>query len=89
MEQVVSSEKKLALVCQCCGFAQSFKDGEDAFRAGWDCPPHFSGYVSCNLCPGSWIIMGETGRHAAAHERWKREGRPAEFEWPNDLETLG
>lgn len=44
----------MKLKCECCGFEQEFKDGEEAFQAGWDAPPHFSQYVSCNLCPGSW-----------------------------------
>lgn len=76
----------MKLKCQCCGFEQEFKDGEEAFRAGWDAPPYFTGYVACNLCPGSWVVFGETAKHAAAHARWEQEGRPAEFEWPRNEE---
>lgn len=74
------------LTCQCCGYAREFEDGQAAFDAGWDAPPTFTTHVSCDLCPGSWIVLGCTGMHAAAHARWEREGRPAEFEWPRKEE---
>jgi hypothetical protein len=73
----------MTLKCQCCGFEKEFADGEEAFQAGWDAPPHFSGYVACDLCPGSFVVLGMTDQHSAAHEKWKREGRPAEFEPPD------
>jgi hypothetical protein len=73
----------MKLKCQCCGFEQEFLDGEAAFKAGWDAPPHFSGYISCDLCPGSLIVMGQTHKHAPDHERWAKEGRPKEFEVPS------
>jgi hypothetical protein len=76
----------MKLTCQCCGFTQYFDDGEVAFHAGWDCPPHFTGYVCCNLCPGSFVVLGMTDKHKADHERWKRDGRPAEFQIPMDEE---
>jgi hypothetical protein len=56
----------MKLKCQCCGHEREFKDGEEAFQAGWDAPPHFTGYVCCELCPGSWVVLGETHRHQAA-----------------------
>ena len=74
----------MKLKCQCCGFEATFQDGEAAFVAGWDAPPHFTGYVCCDLCPGSFVVLGITHRHAAAHEHWKQVGRPAEFEIPED-----
>jgi hypothetical protein len=74
----------LELKCDCCGFEQAFADAEAAFRAGWDAPPYFTGYVSCNLCPGSFIVMGQKHLHTPEHERWKVTGRPQEFEIPRD-----
>jgi hypothetical protein len=69
----------MTLKCACCGFEKEFTDAEEAFRAGWDAPPHFP-YVGCDLCPGALIAFGHTHQHAAKHEKWAREGRPAEFE---------
>jgi len=48
----------MKLKCQCCGFEQQFDSQEAAFQAGWDAPPHFTGYVACNLCPGACLVMG-------------------------------
>lgn len=73
----------MELVCQCCGFRREFVDEEEAFRAGWDAPPHFTGYVSCDLCPGFFVVTGQTHLHRTDHERWTREGRPALFELPD------
>jgi hypothetical protein len=68
------------LTCVCCGFTQEFADGEAAFQAGWDAPPHFTGYVACNLCPAAFIVLGKTQElHAEIHEKWAREGRPDHF----------
>lgn len=75
----------MKLKCQCCGFEQEFKDGEEAFIAGWDAPPHFTGYVCCNLCPGAYVVLGRTHLHKPIHERWASEGRPKEFT-PPELE---
>ncbi len=72
----------MKLKCQCCGFEAEFADGEAAFQAGWDAPPYFSGVICCHLCPASFIVLGETHRHAKAHEQWKTQGRPEEFEIP-------
>jgi hypothetical protein len=66
----------LNLKCQCCGFEQQF-DSEAAFEAGWDAPPHFTGYVTCHLCPAVCIVL--RAPHGVAHAMWAREGRPAEF----------
>jgi hypothetical protein len=38
--------------------------------------------VCCDLCPASFVVLGETHKHAKAHDKWAREGRPAEFEMP-------
>lgn len=73
----------MEFVCECCRFKQEFEDEEAAFRAGWDAPPHFSSYVSCNLCPGSFVVLGKTHLHKSDHERWAKSGRPAEFEIPD------
>jgi hypothetical protein len=67
----------MLLKCQCCGFEQEFADGDAAFKAGWDAPPHFTGYVCCQICPAVCIVLGES--HEMAHALWEREGRPAEF----------
>jgi hypothetical protein len=72
----------MELKCQCCGFIKEFQDGEEAFLDGWDCPPHFTGYVCCDLCPGSFVVLGCTSKHAETHERWLKEGRPTEFQIP-------
>jgi hypothetical protein len=74
----------MLLKCQCCGFSQEFENGEAAFKAGWDCPPHFTGYVCCDLCPGSFVVMGCTDNHKPAHEMWAKEGRPKDFEIPQE-----
>ena len=67
----------MKIKCQCCGLEQEFADGEQAFQAGWDAPPHFSQVVCCNLCPASGIAMGVS--HNKAHKHWERHGRPADF----------
>ena len=67
----------MKLKCQCCQIEAEFKDGEEAFTAGWDAPPHFSQYISCNLCPAICIVLGKS--HAKAHELWAKEGRPKEW----------
>lgn len=76
----------MELTCQCCGFKKEFPDGEAAFQAGWDAPPHFTGYVCCDLCPGSFVVLGCTEKHTAAHEKWKAEGRPMDFVPPIDFD---
>lgn len=70
------------LKCQCCHFEKTFADGEEAFQAGWDAPPYFTGYVCCDLCPGSFVVMGCTEKHNKAHMKWQVDGRPSEFEIP-------
>lgn len=67
----------MKLKCQCCGIERDFADGEDAFREGWDAPPHFTGYVACNLCPAGCVVLGKS--HTKAHALWAKEGRPKEF----------
>ena len=67
----------MKLKCQCCGFEQDFDSLETAFQAGWDAPPHFTGYVTCDLCPAVCIVAGLS--HEKAHEHWQKYGRPTEF----------
>ncbi len=50
---------------------------EEAFRKGWDAPPHFTGYVCCDLCPAVCIVLGLA--HDKAHARWAIQGRPPVF----------
>ncbi len=64
--------------CQCCGFEQDFLDGEAAFEAGWDAPPHFTGYICCNLCPAVCVVLN--AGHKRAHAYWAEHGRPVEFD---------
>jgi len=63
--------------CQCCGFEQEFANGEEAFENGWDAPPHFTGYVCCDLCPAVCIVLGLS--HTKAHAFWAKHGRPPDF----------
>ena len=72
----------IKLTCECCGYTQEFIDGEEAFQVGWDAPPHFTGYVCCDLCPGSFVVLGITERHEHAQQCWAIYGRPKEFEIP-------
>jgi hypothetical protein len=67
----------MEFTCDCCGITQTFASAKAAFDEGWDVLPYFTGYVSCSLCPGSYIALGQTDRHSSIHERWEREGRPA------------
>jgi hypothetical protein len=76
----------MILTCECCGFSREFATGEEAFRAGWDAPPHFTQFVTCNLCPASFLALGIAEKHRAVHEKWARDGRPDEFEWPEEEE---
>jgi hypothetical protein len=77
----------MILTCVCCGFEAEFPDAEAAFKAGWDCPPHFTATpICCDLCP-SVAAMGIID-HSKAHERWEREGRPREFDM-RDLPPSG
>lgn len=72
------ADAPLTLTCQCCAFTQQFTNSEEAFQAGWDEPTHLPHWpVCCNLCPGV-AAMGLID-HSAAHERWAKTGRPAEF----------
>lgn len=63
--------------CDCCKFEQEFSTPDDAFRAGWDAPPHFNGFVCCNLCPAVCVVLGLS--HTIAHEFWKDHGRTDQF----------
>ena len=80
----------MKLRCECCDFEQDFVDGQAAFDAGWDAPPWFTGYVCCDLCPGSFVViarkevndLGITHQHEKAHKIWAIEGRPRQFD-PN------
>lgn len=67
----------ITLKCQCCGFEQDFLDGEEAFEAGWDAPPHFTTHVCCKICPAVCVVFGAS--HAKAHANWETYGRPKEW----------
>jgi len=67
----------LTLKCQCCGHEELFENPEKAFQAGWDAPPHFTGYTACNLCPAACAAFGEP--HFKAHAHWHDHGRPSDF----------
>lgn len=75
----------ILLTCECCGFVQQFKDGEEAFEAGWDAPPHFTQFIVCSLCPTAGIVLSmsagnaKDSMHKKAHAHWRDHGRPEEF----------
>lgn len=56
----------MKLKCDCCGFEREFASANDAFQAGWDAPPHFTGYVTCELYPAAFVVLGRTREHAHA-----------------------
>jgi len=66
----------MLLTCQCCSVTTEFVDAEEAFNKGWDAPPHFTGYISCNLCPISFLYGVD---HTPIHVKWTQEGRPDTF----------
>lgn len=51
----------LKLKCEACGVEREFKDGEEAFEAGWDAPPHFTQIVTCELCPTAHVLIERCG----------------------------
>ncbi len=67
----------MKLRCQCCGIEREFKDGEEAFQAGWDAPPHFSTHICCDICPAVCLVLN--AGHTKAHAYWEKHGRPKEF----------
>lgn len=71
--------------CECCGFERGFETAERSFAEGWDTPPYFSGYVTCNLCPSSHLLLGIS--HQEAHDRWAKCGRPGWSKCTNDSES--
>lgn len=78
-EQVSVSEGTHSTVfykCNCCGFVQEFNSKEEAFDQGWDIPPYFTGYITCNFCPAAYVVLGQTWKHKEIHEKWAKEGRP-------------
>ena len=83
---MVEQPDKITATCLCCGISQDFKDAEEAFNSGWDTPPHFTGYACCNLCPGSFVVLGVTEKHEPDHKRWEQSGRPETFSVPRDSE---
>jgi hypothetical protein len=50
-------QKSLKLKCERCGVEADFKSAEEAFRAGWDCPPIFPGVITCPNCPSAPILF--------------------------------
>ena len=69
----------ITLTCECCNISKEFAHYEEAFDKGWDAPPHFTGYIGCDLCPATFIVLGQKWKHFPIHEKWNREGRPLEF----------
>lgn len=66
--------------CLCCGHSESFESAEAAHHASWDVAPYFTLQPLCDLCLSAPILIlgleGARQQHAAAHEQWKRNGRP-------------
>jgi len=50
-------KKPVKLKCEGCGVEAEFDSAEEAFRAGWDCLPMFTGVVTCPKCPSAPILM--------------------------------
>jgi len=69
----------ITLTCECCNISEDFIDLEKAFDKGWDAPPHFTGYICCDLCPAAFIMLGQKWKHIPIHKKWEKEGRPLEF----------
>ena len=59
-------QKHVKLKCEGCGVEAEFGSGDEAFRAGWDCPPMFTGVVTCPKCPSAPILLRK--RRAKADE---------------------
>jgi peptide subunit release factor 1 (eRF1) len=59
-------QKPVKLKCEGCGVEAEFNSGDEAFRAGWDCPPMFTGVVTCPKCPSAPILLCK--RRAKADE---------------------
>lgn len=74
--------------CLCCDFETEFESAEAAYKAGWDVPPYFTIHPLCDLCPASEVVISGLAiareKHREAHERWAKDGRPKEFEWPSN-----
>jgi len=67
----------IKFTCDCCNITTEFVDAEEAYNKGWDAPPHFTtGYISCNLCPISFLYGVD---HTPIHDKWAQEGRPDTF----------
>lgn len=78
----LSLNRPITLTCKCCEHTQTFAGPEEAFTAGWDCPPHFTGPITCDLCPSALVLMPDSSiaiQHRARHEEWKVSGRPGKF----------
>lgn len=68
------------LTCKCCDHTEDLGNARTAFEKGWDEPEHLPSWpVTCPLCPGVAALDPPLVDHSAAHEKWAREGRPAEF----------
>ena len=66
--------------CLCCGYTETFETAEAAHHASWDVAPYFTLQPLCDLCLSAPILIhgldGARREHAAAHARWKEDGRP-------------
>jgi len=74
--------------CICCDHEEEFESAKAAYDAGWDVEPDFTCQPLCNLCPAAHVALdgldAARRRHAESHARWKREGRPTQFEWDRE-----
>ena len=50
-------QKPVKLKCEGCGVEAEFNSAEEAFHAGWDCPPRFPWIVTCPKCPSAPILL--------------------------------
>ena len=50
-------QKPVKLKCEGCGVEAEFNSAEEAVEVGWDCPPMFTGIVTCPNCPSAPILF--------------------------------
>ena len=79
--------------CLCCDHEQEFASAEAAYTDGWDVAPYFSCQPLCSLCPAAPVVLKGLSharqRHADAHAKWQREGRPKEYDLASEMRLDG
>ncbi len=50
-------QKPVKLKCEGCGVEAEFSSTKEAFEAGWDCQPMFTGVITCPNCPSAPILL--------------------------------